>query len=126
MGVDYSVSSGYGFIVPDSFIANVKEQHEDDDYWDGFGEWLDKSLYGTGLSYLVGGSYYSGEIEYAVVAEGTTDHRNLRYDGGALSYVDKTGATVTVGHEAELRKQAHILGIEDEVRLGWLKSFLIS
>ena len=127
MGVDYSTDSGYGFIIPESLIENIEAQHEDDDYWDGFGEWLDNYIRDLGpVSYLTGGSYYSGELSYAVVADGTTQHHDMEYDTGSISYVDESATGFSGNPDTMLRRVAHILGIEEEVKLGWLKSFLIS
>jgi len=131
MGIDYSTGSGYGFIIPQELIDNVEQQHEDDDdYWDGFAEWLNDTLLGTpGVSYMTGGSYYSGELTYAVVADGTSNYRDLYGDEGGISYVDAVPAVQTAGNpDATLRSVAHILGVDEqgEVKLGWLTSFLIS
>lgn len=128
MGIDYSTGSGYGFIIPESFIENIEAQHEDDDYWDGFGEWLDNTLDATeGVGYLTGGSWYSGELMYAIVARGSTTNRDLYDNGAGISYVDDVDAVRNgVNPDNLLRRTAHIIGIEEDVKLGWLKSFLIS
>lgn len=127
MGVDYSTGSGYGFIIPKSFIENI-EAHENNDYWDGFSEWLDNTLDATeGVTYLTGGSCYSGDLSYAIIARGTGDSRDLYGDGGGISYVDDVPAVRNgVNPDNLLRRTAHIIGIEEDVKLGWLKSFLIS
>ena len=128
MGIDYSTGSGYGFIIPESFIENIEAQHEDDDYWDGFSMWLENTLDATeGVTYLTGGSYYSGDLSYAIIARGTGDSRDLYGDEGGISYVDDVDAVRKgVNPDNQLRRTAHIIGIEEEVKLGWLESFLIS
>ena len=40
MGNTLSVTTGFGFAVPPEVIDRIEEKHEDDEMWDGFGEYI--------------------------------------------------------------------------------------
>lgn len=121
MGVDTSVSAGYGFAIPEdkwkAFLATEPEGFDDGDY-----EVMENLLQGTvGLSFDFGGSYYDNRYNAPWVSIRRLTYTAEDIDGGGV--VVFNGGSATADEIAALVKLAQKFDI-DESQFGSVLSVL--
>lgn len=116
MGVDVSITTGTGFIVPPEVLAEYRTRVDSEGNW-GDEELLEILLESySELSYFVGGSYYdSGENNRTVVSVKRLSKRFSDYNmpGGVWGQAPSNGGqAITEAEEAQLFAAAKELGVQ--------------